>query len=228
MNWRAFWNDSAQVRDGDFCKQVGRTFNRVAYSEQQIEVLVARLLDLLEPAADKRLLDLACGNGLITSRLAPHFHDVTALDFSEPLIETAKRHFAPDNVTYVLGDAGELDAINGPYDCALVSAALQFFDAKEARRLLRRLISVVAANGRIVFGDVADRDRLWNFYRGYSGRFQYAVELVTRRPVIGHWWRASALRRLAHDEGWTASIHYQGPACPNHYFRYDAVLERLL
>ena len=226
MDWRSFWNDSAQVSDGDFCRQVGRTFNGIAYSDEQIDVLVERLLDLLDPAADKRLLDLACGNGLVTSRLAPHFHDVTAIDFSKPLIETAKRHFALANVNYVVADAVELDGIDGSFDFALVSAALRFFDPRSARRLLRQLGRVVAADGRIVFGDVADRDRLWNFYRGYAGKLRFAAEVVTRRPVIGHWWGPAALRQLAGEEGWTTSIRYQGPACPNHYFRYDAVLER--
>jgi len=227
MNWRSFWNDSAQVTDADFCRQVGRTFNRVPYSEQQIDVLVARLLELLEAAPDKKLLDLACGNGLVTSRLAPHFREVTAVDFSARLINSAKNHFAQENVTYVIGDAADLDGIVGSYECVLMSAALQFFDMGQARRLLRKLASIVAADGRIVLGDVADRDRLWNFYRGYAGRVRYAIELVTRKPIIGHWWRPSALRGLAREEGWTASIRYQDAACPNHYFRYDAVLERL-
>ena len=209
MEWRTFWNDSAQVRDADFCKQVGRTINKAAYSESQIEVLVARLLTFLDPAADKRLLDLACGNGLVTRRLATHFQKVTAVDFSEPLIETARRHFAQENVDYIIGDAVELDVVDGVYDRVLVSAALQFLNPRQARRLLRKLRSVVTADGRIVLGDVADRDRIWNFYRGYTGRLQYAVDLIKRQPIIGHWWSPSRLCRLADEEGWTASIHYQ-------------------
>jgi len=48
--------------------------------------------------------------------------------------------------------------------------------------------------------------------------------LVRRRPIIGHWWSPAALGRLAHEYGWSVSVHYQPDDFPNHYFRYDAVL----
>jgi ubiquinone/menaquinone biosynthesis C-methylase UbiE len=226
MKWKAFWNDSPQVREADSCRQVGRTVRGAAYSERQIEVLVARLLAFLEPGPEKTLLDLACGNGLLTRRLATHFRKVTAVDFSKPLIEVAKSQFGQDNVEYVIGDVIDLDVGSNRYDCVLVSAALQFLNPRQARRLFRQLRIVVTDGGRIVLGDVADRDRIWSFYRGLSGRLRYGVEVIRQRPTIGHWWSPSALRRLAHEEGWTISIHYQNAEHPNHYFRYDAVLER--
>jgi ubiquinone/menaquinone biosynthesis C-methylase UbiE len=225
MEWKAFWNESPQVRDADFCRQVGRTFDQVSYSDREIQLLVDRLLWCLKPSRDKTLLDLACGNGLITGGLAVHFKHITAVDFSHPLIGVARNHFARDNVDYIVGDAITLDGIAGPYDCVLVSAAFQFFDRDQAKRLFQRLRRVLAASGRVVLGDVADGDRMWNFYRGFRGRSRYALDLVRRTPIIGHWWTSSALRRLANETGWTLSIHYQTTDFPNHYFRYDAVLE---
>jgi SAM-dependent methyltransferase len=223
MDWQRFWNDSALVRESDFRRQVGRTLHQVPYSDEDIDRLVHSLRDLLQPpAAGASLLDLACGNGLITSRLAPYFASVTGVDFSTALVATANEHFRPGNVHYVVGDA--LDVRTGSYDRVLMSGAWQYFDAQQATRLLQQLSHVVPANGRLVLGDVADRDRLWNFYRGLRGRWRYLSDLARDTPIIGHWWRPSALRAVAEPLGWDVVIHYQTPDSPNHFFRYDAVL----
>ena len=226
MNWKAFWNESTQLRDADCCRQVGRTFRGASYSEVELDLTVRRLLALLEPLPEKTLLDLGCGNGLITSRLAPHFRSITAIDFSRPLIEVAQTQFASSNVTYLFGDATDLNGLDGPYDCVLISAALQFFNRTQVARMFRQLGEVLGEDGRIVLGDIADRDRIWNFYKGIAGKIQFVSGKIRRRPVIGYWWRPSGLRRVAGQTGWTASIHYQPATLPNHYFRYDAVLER--
>jgi cyclopropane fatty-acyl-phospholipid synthase-like methyltransferase len=223
MEWETFWNESAQVKDADFCRQVGRTFRNQPYSERELELTARRLLVLLRPGPGAALLDVACGNGLITSRLAPHFSTVTAIDYSAALIDTATRHFACANVRYRVGD-GAAVPLEGRYDRVLVSAALQFFDQKAAERLLRRLRAVVSADGRLVLGDVADGDGKWRFYRGLRGRWRYAWDELRNRPIIGHWWRPDDLARVAAAAGWTLTVHHQPSECPNHYFRYDSVL----
>jgi len=226
MDWERFWNESPQVRAADFSRQVGRTLNGVAYSAQALDLTTTRLLGLLAPEPESTLLDVCCGNGMLTSRLAPQFARVTAVDYSGPLIETAQASFARGNVDYLIDDARSLHRVSGRYDRALVSAAFQFFDESEAERTLRRLGQLVDDGGRVVLGDVADRDRRFRFYRGVRGRARLALELVRRRPTIGRWWQPQQLMALADRAGWDATIHYQPKELPNHYFRFDAVLIR--
>ena len=223
MNWKRFWNDSAQVQDENASRQVGRTFRKVPYSDEDIERLSVRLLELLEPRATDTLLDLACGNGLVTSRLASSFSSVTAVDYSSALIETAQARFARANVRYLVSDV--LDVQAAPHDRAVVSGAFQYLEVPEALQLLFRLKALVPTDGRVVLGDVPDGDRLWSFYRGLSGRCRYAFERLNDRPSIGRWWRPSTLHTMAARAGWTLAIHYQPDDFPNGYFRYDAVLD---
>jgi len=224
VDWRAFWNESEQVRDADFRRQVGRTFRGEPYSNRQLEILATRLVTLLEPSPGGTLLDLACGNGLLTARLAPSFERITAVDFSRPLIEIANTHFKADNITYLVGDVCELESVQGVYDRVLLSAALQHLSPSQVEQLLPRLAQLVRPGGRIVLGDVADRARIWSFYRGISGRARYFLERARRQAIIGHWWSTTALLRLAEEHGWALTVHYQTLEHPNHYFRFDAVL----
>jgi SAM-dependent methyltransferase len=226
MDWHRFWNEDPQVFDPDSRRQVGRTFRGVGYSDQAIDALVARLVECLHASPDSSLLDLACGNGLLTHRLASHVRTITAVDYSAPLIATARQRFARANIEYVVGDAVELSHITATYDGAVLSAALQHFDRTALSRLLRRLRDIVTPGGRVVLADVADRDRIWRFYRGLSGRLRYGRELLSGRPTIGYWWSPARLCQVAGSAGWAVSVLPQPGSWPNHYFRYDAVLER--
>lgn len=224
MYWKRFWNESAQVRDPDFYRQVGRTFHKIPYSESQVQHLVDALLSHLPRDSGASLLDVACGNGMITSRLASHFAHVTGVDYSEPLIGVARQHFSRDNIEYVIAEAEHFLAPPASYDCAVVCLALQHFSISQVRALLRRLTVLLKPGAPVALAEVPDGDRLWNFYRGLSGRVRYAVDVIRNRPIIGYWWRPTDLHRLALEAGMSLSIHYQPVTCPNHYFRYDAVL----
>ena len=135
MDWKTYWNESALVKDADACRQVGRTFHRNSYSPAQVSAIVDRALEFLQPDREKTLLDLACGNGMLTSRLADHFRRVTAVDFSVPLIESAGRHFHRDNIDYIVGDALDLEGLSDSYDSILIHFAFQYFSAGQAERL---------------------------------------------------------------------------------------------
>lgn len=225
MDWHNFWNHSEVVKSHDPFRQVGRTFKQQPYSQHQVEVIVSRILRFLEPSSSKRLLELACGNGMLTSRIAGHFQSVTAIDFSKPLIDVARRDYAPPNVEYVVGDAIDLEGASGQYDCVLIWFAFQYFTPAQAEKMLAKLSRHLQSPSRILLGEVADGDRIWSFYRGATGRIRHLTELLRQKPTIGHWWKPADLHALASLNNMDLSIFYQNEELPNHYFRYDALLQ---
>ena len=224
MKWKEYWNNSDMVKSSDFCKQVGRTTNKKNYSETQIAILTNRILGFLQAAPEKTLLELACGNGMLTYRVAPHFKSVKAMDFSKPLIEIAKANFARENIEYLFGDAVELDSVVEKYDCILVFAAYQYFNSDQARKMFVHFRRILSPDGRILLGEVADGDRVWSFYRGLTGKWRYYFDLLRGRPIIGQWWKPSDLLKVAEEQGFVVTISYQPGNLPNHYFRYDAII----
>jgi ubiquinone/menaquinone biosynthesis C-methylase UbiE len=71
----------------------------------EFEAWAAAIRRHLEPEP-RRVLELACGTGEVTRLLLSLGHDVTALDFSEAMLERAKRkHQGNDRVRFILADA---------------------------------------------------------------------------------------------------------------------------
>lgn len=107
---------------------------------------------LLDVKAGDSVLDVACGNGQFSRRLAELGAQVTATDFSAALIERAKARTNSDRVSYKVVDAtdeAQLLALGiGQFDAAVCNMALQ--DIADIGPLFRALRRLVKQGGRFV------------------------------------------------------------------------------
>ena len=71
--------------------------------ESEAEGFIDRLLDILSPAPEARILDLACGRGRYSRHLADKGYDVTGVDLSVQSI-TFARQFERDNLSFYTHD----------------------------------------------------------------------------------------------------------------------------
>lgn len=117
------------------------------------EPWAAVLVDRAAPRPGERVLDLACGTGIVTRRVAPAVGpdgSVVGVDCSSGMLEVAGRLPMPGEATveWLEGDAGALDLPDGAFDLVLCQQGLQFFpDRLAAAREMRR---VLADDGRVV------------------------------------------------------------------------------
>src|SRR5262245_60759857 len=68
---------------------------------------------LLRPLPGEEFLDIACGNGLTSRRLAHLGASVVAFDFSEEMIRVAKTRPGDGQIDYRVIDATDADALRG-------------------------------------------------------------------------------------------------------------------
>jgi SAM-dependent methyltransferase len=112
------------------------------------EPLTERVLAVAAPAAGERVIDVACGTGILTRRAAGHAGpagEVVGVDLNPAMIEIAGAIQPEDGsapIEYREGDGTALDEPSGAYDMAYCQQGLQFFPdraagAHELRRVVR-------------------------------------------------------------------------------------------
>ncbi len=152
---REAWEANADVWDSRMGDDGNDFFNVLCWPS---------LASLLDVQPGRRYLDIACGNGLTSRRLAALGAEVTAFDFSANLIEKAKfrsvnsQHLhgtqvSVSPITYRVIDAtdeAQLLSLGGQaFDAALSNMAL--FDMADLEPLFRTLPKLLKPNGVFVF-----------------------------------------------------------------------------
>ena len=112
------------------------------------------IVSFLDPQPNSHILDIACGNGLTSRKLAQLGAKVTAFDFSSELIRLAETRLNPNSrITYHNVDATDEAALlalgKGSFDSALCNMAL--FDMADIEPLFRTLPKLLKPNGAFVF-----------------------------------------------------------------------------
>jgi 2-polyprenyl-3-methyl-5-hydroxy-6-metoxy-1,4-benzoquinol methylase len=142
---RDAWNTNADFWD----ERMGEGND---FFEKLVWPASTRLLDL---QAGERVLDIACGNGLTSRRMAIMGAEVVAFDFAEEMIEHARQRTPTFStyIRYLVLDATDEAALlrlgEAGFDAALCNMAL--FDMAEIKPLLRALPRLLHPGGRFVF-----------------------------------------------------------------------------
>lgn len=103
------------------------------------------LVKLLEPTAGERILDLGCGTGNLTKRIAQTGAEVVGIDLSAEMIGQARRSYPALN--FVLGSAATME-FSDEFDAVFSNAALHWM--LDAEAVARGIARGLKPNGRFV------------------------------------------------------------------------------
>lgn len=121
-------------------------------SDHYAELILPGALRLLEPRKGQRILDVACGEGILCRTLAEKGAETVGVDASTALIEAAQHHRAPKHITppvYHVGDARTLDTNTlGPFDAIACIMALMNIDPLQSA--VRSCAACLKPGGRFV------------------------------------------------------------------------------
>lgn len=129
------------------------------------------LLELLAPRASERILDVGCGTGELTAKIAESGATVLGMDASSAMIEQARKQFPL--LPFSQGDAREF-SFDEPFDAVFSNATLHW--VKEADQAAARIRKALKPGGRFVaeFGG-----------KGNVARIEVAVFAVVRQWKSG-------------------------------------------
>ena len=103
------------------------------------------VVKLLDPKPGERILDLGCGTGNLTEKIARSGAEVVGIDSSPEMIGQARRSYPA--LSFVLADAAKME-FNNEFDAVFSNAALHWMlDAEAVASGIARALKI---NGRFV------------------------------------------------------------------------------
>ena len=119
---------------------------------EKIDAQVRWIHESLLGGNPTRVLDLACGPGLYTSRLAGLGHDCRGIDFAPAAIAFARAAAQRDHLacSYELADVREADFGDGFGLVMMIYGQFNVFRRTEGRRLLERACAALVPGGHLL------------------------------------------------------------------------------
>jgi ubiquinone/menaquinone biosynthesis C-methylase UbiE len=114
------------------------------------------MLKLSKPQQNDRVLDIACGTGIVSCELARFVSHVTGIDLTPAMIEQARQSQQEKqlrNITWKIGDVSK----PLPFDdssFSLVVTRYSFHHLLEPKKVLQEIVRVCADNGKVLVIDV--------------------------------------------------------------------------
>ena len=128
------------------------------------EPVIARILDNAGVRSGVRVLDVACGTGvLIPDYLARGVAAVTAIDIAPEMARLAAQKFPQENVTVLCGDV-ETTHFDTTFDCVVVYNAFPHFP--DPARLIGVLAGLLEPGGRLTVAHGMSRAQLDRHHSG--------------------------------------------------------------
>ncbi len=229
MNWKELW-DSIAISNPDPLKQVGRVSAGGCSLKQPLGAVAGYIADRLALSASDHLLDVCCGNGLLTFQLAQHCRHTTGLDFSPAMISLARKLKSQANITYTVGDVRNLPELPGaPFDKICLNFSFQYFeDYQTGRDVVAGLLTVLKPGGLLFIGEVPDHKKRWDFYRTWRSRVYLLYHSLTGANLMGKFWKEQELDAICRELKVKGTALPQPANLPYAHYRLDYLIEKSL
>jgi SAM-dependent methyltransferase len=157
------WKEASMASNAAFVGSVPENYHRYL-GPLLFEPYARDLARRVRVREGGRILETACGTGIVTRRLAeaiPPGATLVATDLNEAMIQIARRHVesaagrprsgtqSPQRVTFRVADAQELPFADGSFDALVCQFGVMFFPDKP--RGMREARRVLARSGRFYF-----------------------------------------------------------------------------
>ncbi|MDN3638514.1 LLM class flavin-dependent oxidoreductase [Simiduia curdlanivorans] len=193
-HWQSIWNETYQsgshsragelheISDDPTLNTAGwlNSYTGEQHPQGQMLEWVNATTERILALKPRRVLEIGCGTGMVLFRVAPHCEAYVGVDFSSQALATIEQKLTAlelDNVELVQSTADQLALAHAePFDLVVINSVLQYFpSARYVSKVLKRVFSLLADNGKVFVGDV----------RSYAHMeiFHHSLALATTPPT---------------------------------------------
>jgi len=223
--WKDYFLDTAK-RD-NVHRQVGRTVNKKPISKKMFNIFLKYVAKNIDIKPTDLLLDLCCGNGLITSYMAERCKLAIGVDFTEKLISELNKNKRTNNIIGIVDDITKIKFNDESFNKIIICFSIQHFTQEQTVRVFKSVYKWLKKGGTFYIGDVPDRDRIWNFFSNSERESLYFNGIENDRPIIGTFYNKDFLMKLAKYAKFKESKIIDQPKefLYSHY-RFDMILKK--
>ncbi|MCU0442270.1 MAG: class I SAM-dependent methyltransferase [Bacteroidia bacterium] len=226
MDWKQFWeNHGASTKALD---QVGRVGGTMPQTESFLKEYAGYIANTLQLTTDDVLLDVCCGNGILTSYLANYCKYTIGVDFSETHIDYANQKYANSSLKFVCADALQLDSLPLPFTItkATLCFSFQYFETVQNGLQVVNGIKQQRAQ-QLLLTDIPDRSRFFTYYHSIPKILRLVKQMVLQKNNMGKFWGEDELAWITKQLGGKGKKIAQPPHFPYATYRMDYLIQDL-
>jgi 2-polyprenyl-3-methyl-5-hydroxy-6-metoxy-1,4-benzoquinol methylase len=207
MNWEAFWDQKAMSQHA--FHQVGRIGG---YHPQNIDIICEHIISSASILPHHHVLDVCCGNGLLTQKISLSCKHIIGVDQSKEQIRIAKETFP--HLQFENKSGLEFTKLhNQKFDVILICFAFQYFDTfNKGKEIISALSSITKPGGVIFLSDVPDKNKFYHYYNTLSKRVRYLFNELTGKNDMGKFWSSTELDKIC------SLLNLDGKTLPQPHF----------
>jgi 2-polyprenyl-3-methyl-5-hydroxy-6-metoxy-1,4-benzoquinol methylase len=218
----------ARLGDRDFLAQVSHTVDGKPLAPDIADLITSEIYDALKPTATDRILDLCCGNGFFSHRLAKKVATLTGVELSHELVRIAKTYHAADNISYVQGDANNLAALAElqglRFSKVVMNTGLQHFNPRSFETFVKGVLKAAPDASVLVFHYVPEAGKQNRLFDTPTKRLRWLYLRATGRDFIGYWWKHRDFENVAKHLGLNCAFLPINPRVPYSTYRLTVKL----
>lgn len=109
-----------------------------------------RLLQTIKKEIENKcVLDLGCGEGYITRKIAKTAKKIIGIDLSQDMIDIANQTNKYNNVSYLILDIKNIEQIKETFDVIVISLVLHYFTHGELKTVSKKIAKLLRPGGKI-------------------------------------------------------------------------------
>ncbi len=236
MDWKDFFQNYRDIdinNDTDLLYQVGKSVGGKPITNDQFFAITNTIIHELQLSENDTLLDLCCGNGLITFELSKKVKEVIAIDVSKAYIDTANKYKKNENIYYLNCDVRNYELIinsvaGKKINKVLIYESLAYLTPLDLEMIMAYLDVLSAPGLRFMIGSILDKEKKINFFNTISRKLDYLFryKLLGRDMGLGRWWTKKEIRNTAEKYGYACRIVDQNAILHTAHYRFDVVLTK--
>jgi cyclopropane fatty-acyl-phospholipid synthase-like methyltransferase len=217
--------------DNDLLYQVALTVGGKPISNKIFNCIIVDIENNLKLNHSDYLLDLCCGNGVITYEIGRKVYRIIGLDSSKLYIENAKAYKITSSIEYIEMDIINIDKISRigaqKFNKVLFYGSIAYFTKQELKIILGKLYNLTSDDVIVLIGSILDYSKRFKFYNTVSRKWHYLLYVIFNRDLgLGTWWRQSEILEISQENGFKCTFLQQNPSLSTAHYRFDCILTK--